>query len=207
MRRISSMRISPVVVKGVATLLFLGLTAVAFASEGGGGAHGGGHGGGAAQMKDFMWRCIDFAALVLILAWAVKKADMKKSLAERRIGIEKALKEAEEARAAAERKFAEYNTKLAQANKEIDELQANIRREGLAEKERIIAEAKAGAAKVAEQARAAADQEVLKARAELRKEAAHLAVQLAEGTLKEKIEKSDQDRLVGEYLTKVVNLK
>lgn len=206
MRRISSMRISPAVVKAVATLLFLGLTVAAFASEGGGGAHGGGHGGGA-QMKDFMWRCIDFAALVLIVVWAVKKADMKKSLADRRSGIEKALKEAEEAKAAAERKFAEYNTKLAQANKEIDELQANIRREGLAEKERIIAEAKAGAVKISEQARAAADQEVLKARAELRKEAAHLAVQLAEGTLKEKIEKSDQDRLVGEYLTKVVNLK
>ena len=206
MRRISSMRISPAVVKAVATLLFLGFAVVAGASEGGGGAHGGGH-GGAAQMKDFMWRCIDFAALVLILVWAVKKADMKKSLADRRSGIEKALKEAEEAKAAAERKFAEYNTKLAQANKEIDELQANMRREGLAEKERIVAEAKASAVKISEQARAAADQEVLKARAELRKEAAHLAVQLAEGTLKEKIEKNDQDRLVGEYLTKVVNLK
>jgi F-type H+-transporting ATPase subunit b len=206
MRRISSMRISPAVVKAVATLLFLGFAVVASASEGGGGAHGGGH-GGAAQMKDFMWRCIDFAALVLILAWAIKKADMKKSLADRRLGIEKALKEAEEAKAAAERKFAEYNTKLAQANKDIEELQANIRREGVAEKERIIAEAKAGAAKISEQARVAADQEVLKARAELRREAAHLAVQLAEGTLKEKIEKNDQDRLVGEYLTKVVNLK
>lgn len=206
MRRISSVRISPAVVKAVATLLFLGFAVVASASEGGGGAHGGGH-GGAAQMKDFMWRCIDFAALVLILVWAIKKADMKKSLADRRLGIEKALKEAEEAKAAAERKFAEYNTKLAQANKDIEELQANIRREGVAEKERIIAEAKAGAAKISEQARAAADQEVLKARAELRREAAHLSVQLAEGTLKEKIEKNDQDRLVGEYLTKVVNLK
>ena len=200
------MRISPAVVKAVATLLFLGFAVVTGASEGGGGAHGGGH-GGAAQMKDFMWRCIDFAALVLILVWAVKKADMKKSLADRRSGIEKALKEAEEAKAAAERKFAEYNSKLAQANKEIDELQANMRREGLAEKERIVAEAKASAVKISEQARAAADQEVLKARAELRKEAAHLAVQLAEETLKEKIEKNDQDRLVGEYLTKVVNLK
>lgn len=206
MRRISSVRISPAVVKAVATLLFLGFAVVVSASEGGGGAHGGGH-AGAAQMKDFMWRCIDFAALVLILVWAIKKADMKKSLADRRSGIEKALKEAEEAKAAAERKFAEYNTKLAQANKDIEELQANIRREGVAEKERIIAEAKAGAAKISEQARAAADQEVLKARAELRREAAHLAVQLAEGTLKEKIEKNDQDRLVGEYLTKVVNLK
>jgi F-type H+-transporting ATPase subunit b len=52
----------------------------------------------------------------------------------------------------------------------------------------------------------AAEQEVLKARSELREEAARLAVQLAEKTIREKIGKDDQDRLVGEYLSKVVGL-
>ena len=47
---------------------------------------------------------------------------------------------------------------------------------------------------------------MLKARTELREEAARLAVQLAEQTLRENIRKDDQDRLVGEYLTKVVEL-
>jgi F-type H+-transporting ATPase subunit b len=47
---------------------------------------------------------------------------------------------------------------------------------------------------------------VLKARTELRGEAARLAVELAEKSIKEKIVKDDQDRLVGEYLTKVVEL-
>ena len=62
------------------------------------------------------------------------------------------------------------------------------------------------AEKIREQASQAADQEVLKARTELRVEAARLAVELAEQTIKEKIVKDDQDRLVGEYLTKVVEL-
>ena len=182
-----------------------GMVALAVAS-GGEGGHGGGHGGGAAQMMDLVWRCIDFAVLIVIIVWALKKANVKGMLANRSEGIAKALSEAEEAKAAAERKFAEYNDKLAQANQEIADIQAAIRKEGQAEKERIVAEAQATAAKILEQAQKAADQEVYKARLELRQEAARLAVQLAEQSLKDKLETNDQNRLVAEYLTKVVEL-
>jgi F-type H+-transporting ATPase subunit b len=186
-------------------VVVLGTVALVLAS-GGEGGQGGGH-GGAAQLKDLMWRCIDFAALVLILVWAMKKADVKGMLSNRSEGIAKALSEAEQAKTAAERKFAEYNDKLAKANQEIEEIQNAIRQEGLAEKERIIADAQVAAAKIVEQAQKTAEQEVLKARLELRQEAARLAVQLAEQSLKEKIESSDQSRLVDEYLTKVVELQ
>src|SRR3974390_3451725 len=85
-----------------------------FAEEGGeGAAH---H---AAQMKDFGWRVLDFAALVAIMVWALKKANVKGTLAERQAQIERNLKEAEQARAAAEAKLAEYSGKLDQASKEI----------------------------------------------------------------------------------------
>jgi F-type H+-transporting ATPase subunit b len=185
-------------------LALLGFAAICFASGGEGGAH---HPDTGAQLKDFAWRVLDFALLAAILWWAIKKANVKGALADRRDGIEKALTEAVTARKAAEAKMAEYADKLARANKEIEEIQAAMKRDGEAEKERIIAEAKAAAVKIREQATAAAEQEVLKARMELREEAGRLAVQLAEQTLKEKIEKNDQDRLVGEYLAKVVNLK
>jgi len=184
-------------------LLLAVVATIAIASGEGEGAH---HVDTGKQMKDFMWRCIDFAALFALIVWAIKKADVKKSLADRQAGIGKMLREADEAKAAAEKKFAEYNSKLAQANREIDELQAAIRQEGQAEKERIIADAIKSAEKIREQARLAADQEVLKARAELRDEAARLAVQLAGQKLKGSIRKDDQDRLVGDYLTKVVEL-
>jgi F-type H+-transporting ATPase subunit b len=195
----------PVVLAGIQFVLLVAFVATGFASGGEGGAHGGGH-GGAAQWKDFMWRCIDFAALVLILVWAVKKADMKKALADRQAGIDKSLREADEMKAAAEKKFAEYNAKLAQANKEAEELQKVIREDGLAEKARIVAEAKVAAEKIKDQAKVMADQEIVRARAELREEAARLAVELAEQTLKVAMRPEDQDRLVGEYLTKVVEL-
>ncbi len=192
-----------VITTAAVCLLLTGLAAAGFAAEGGEGAH---HVDTARQMKDFFWRVIDFALLVGIAVWALKKANVKGSLADRQAGIEKALKEAAEAKEAAERKFAEYSAKLAAANKEIDDIYAAIRNEGEAEKARIIAEAKVTAEKIREQAQQAANQEVLKARTELRVEAARLAVELAEQNIKEKIQKDDQDRLVGEYLTKVVEL-
>jgi F-type H+-transporting ATPase subunit b len=183
------------------TVVILGLAAAGFAAEEG--AH---HVDTAAQMKDFAWRCLDFAALVVIAVWALKKADVKGTLAARRSGIERTLKEAVEAKEAAEKKFKEYSERLDQANKEIEVISANMKREGELEKERIIAEAKEAAARIKAQAETAAAQEVLKAKDELRAEAAKLAVEIAEQKIVKNIAKGDQDKLVGEYTSKVVTL-
>ncbi len=174
-----------------------------FASESGGGHHA----DSGAQLKDFGWRVLNFAVLVGILVWALKKANVAGSLADRRAQIEKDLREAQEGRAAAEAKLAEYRDKLDKASKEIDELHAAIIREGEQEKERIIAEARKAAEKVAVQAAQSAEQEVLKARSELRAEAARLAVEIATGKLTGAIQKADHDRFVGEYLDKVVQIQ
>jgi F-type H+-transporting ATPase subunit b len=174
---------------------------IGFASEGGGGAHQPDSG---AQMKDFMWRVLNFAVLAGILWYALKKADVKGSLAARQAGIEKSLKDAEAGRLAAEAKLREYSVKLDHASREIDELHAAIIREGEQEKVRIIAEAKSAAEKIIAQAALSAEQETVKARCELRAEAARLAVEIATGKLAGAIRKSDHDRFVGEYLDKVV---
>ena len=174
------------------------------ASEGGEGAH---HVDKGAQLKDLGWRVLNFAVLIGILVFALKKADVKGGLAARQAQIEKDLKDAQEGRAAAEAKLAEYSSKLDQASKEIDELHAAIIREGEQEKERIIAEARIAAQKIAAQAAQSAEQETVKARAELRAEAARLAVEIATGKLTGAIQKADHDRFVGEYLDKVVQIQ
>lgn len=184
-------------------VMILGLAAMGFAQEA---AEGGHHVDTGAQMKDFMWRCIDFAALVAIAVWGIKKADLKGTLAARRTGIERTLQEAVAAKEAAEKKFAEYSQRLDQANSEIETISANMKREGELEKERIIAEAKVAADRIKAQAEAAAAQEILKAKTELRAEAAKLAVELAEQKIVKNIAKGDQDKLVGEYISKVVTL-
>ena len=181
------------------------LASAGFASEGGEGAHHADHAAG--QMKDFGWRVLNFAVLVGIIVWALKKADVKGSLAARQVDIEKSLKDAEAARDAAEAKLREYSVKLDQAAKEIDELHAAIIREGEQEKARIVAEAHSAAEKIVAQAALSAEQETIKARNELRVEAARLAVELATGKLTGAIQKNDHDRFVGEYLDKVVQIQ
>lgn len=180
------------------------LASVGFASEGGEGVH---HVDSGAVMKDFGWRVLNFAVLVGIIVWALKKADVKGSLAARQADIEKSLKDAETARDAAEAKLREYSTRLDQASKEIDELHAAIVREGEQEKSRIIAEAASAAEKIVAQAALSAEQETVKARNELRAEAARLAVEIATGKLTGAIQKNDHDRFVGEYLDKVVQIQ
>jgi len=183
--------------------LMLLLAVAAFASEGGAGAH---HADSGAQMKDFGWRVLNFAVLAGIIGWALGKANVKGSLKDRQVQIEKSLKEAEQARTAAEAKLKDYSGKLDQATKEIEEIRASIVREAEQEKARIIAEAETAATKIAAQAAQAAEQEILKARSQLRAEAGRLAVELAGGKLAGAITKGDHDRFVGEYLDKVVQL-
>jgi F-type H+-transporting ATPase subunit b len=187
----------------ISTLVLV--ASVGFASEGGEGAHHVDHAAG--QMKDFGWRVLNFAVLIGIVIWALKKADVKGSLAARQADIEKSLKDAESARDAAEAKLREYSGKLDQASKEIDELHAAIVREGEQEKNRIIAEANVAAEKIVAQAALSAEQETVKARSELRAEAARLAVEIATGKLTGAILKADHDRFVGEYLDKVVQIQ
>lgn len=191
-------------------LILSGLTAVGVLvvaatvmASGGGAEH---HADSGAVMKDFVWRVVNFVILAGIVYWALKKANLKGSLADRQAQIEKNLREAREAREAAEAKLLEYTEKLAKANQEVDELRAAMLKEAEAEKQRIIAEAKLSAEKLAKQAVQAADQEVLKARTELRAEAARLAVELAAGKLAGAMQKADHDRLVQDYLGKVGQL-
>ena len=185
----------------VATCLaFLGTAALAFASE------GGGHADSGAQLKDFIWRVIDFAVLAGIIIWAMVKQNVKGGLKARQDAIETTLREAAEARDAAERKLKEYTAKLESANKEIDDLSATIKIDAAAEKVRIIAEATAMAEKIKEQAKQTAVQEIQKARTLLRQEAARLAIELAETKIRKNITQNDQDKLVGDYLSKVVEL-
>ncbi len=195
--------IRPVFTASAILLLLAGLAAIGFASEGAEGSH---NSHAALQMKDLAWRTLNFALLAALVIWIIKKFKVGQLLADRRAGIEKALQEAVKAREAAEKKYAEYSDKLSRATKEIDEIYASIKKEGELEKERIIAEARVSAEKIKQQAEQTAAREVLKARAELQAEAARLALQLAEQTLREKVGKDDQNRLVGEYLTKVVEL-
>lgn len=179
--------------------LMLLLTGLVYAS---GGEH---HVESGVLLKDFLYRVFNFAIVVGILVYFLTKP-LKKGLAGRSNDIEKALAEAEQIKLDAEAKFAEYDQKLATANAEIAEISAAIKREGVLEKEKIIASAKEMAIKIEQDAEKAAALEVAKARQELQSEAVRLAVELAEDLLKKNFTGEDDTRLIDEYMQKVGEL-
>ncbi len=168
-------------------------------------AGGGGHADSGAILKDFIYRCVNFILMVGLLAYFVTKP-IRKGLKERSAEVEKTLADAEAAKEAAEAKHREYSEKLAKATEEIATIAASIRREGELERDKIIATAKDLAAKIEQEADNKASGVVAQARAELREEAARLAVELAVDLLKKQVNADDQKRLVEEYMQKVGEL-
>ena len=166
---------------------------------------GGGHADSGVILKDFLYRCFNFALLVGLVAYFVTKP-IRKGLKGRTEEIEKTLADAQAAKEAAEAKHLEYSEKLAKATEEIASITDSIRREGELERDKIISAAKELAINVEQEAENKAAGVVTKARTELREEAASLAVELATDMLKKQVSADDQERLVEEYMQKVGEL-
>jgi F-type H+-transporting ATPase subunit b len=80
---------------------------------------------------------------------------------------------------------------------------AEAQARGEKDRKALIDEGKKIVKDIQEQIKTGADVEVQKAKAELAAEAAILAVDLAEGSIKSTIGKQDHERIVKEYITKV----
>jgi F-type H+-transporting ATPase subunit b len=182
----------------VATVLgIVGVAAIAWA------AGGGEEVDLKAQLIDFAWRIVNFIILLYILYKLMWKK-MKSFFAGRREGIQASLEEAEVVKADAEKKFKEYDEKIKKAEEEIQGISAMIKAQGEEEKKRIIADAERTSVKMKEDAKARMEQELKKAKNELRLEASELAVQMAEDILRKKVTKEDHEGMVREYLDRMV---
>jgi F-type H+-transporting ATPase subunit b len=194
-----NVNIKSVLLKMMVLSFLLLIPAIAFASG------DGGHAEGNAVLKDFLYRCFNFALMVGLLLYFVTKP-IRKGLKERTEEIRKTLADAQAAKEAAEARQREYSDKLARATEEIAGITEAIRREGELEREKILLAAKEMAEKIEKEATNKASGVVAKARTELREEAARLAVELAENLLKKQVSADDQKRLVDEYMQKVGEL-
>lgn len=166
---------------------------VAYASGESGEAHGGG------KLVNLGWRIFDFVVLIGLFYWLVRDK-IKEFFAGRRADIKTSLEEAASAKEEAEKKFKEYSAKLDKAGEEIKDISEMIKAQGLAEKEKIIESARITAEKMKEDAQARSEQELKKARSQLRAEAVELSVQMAEEILKKNIKKGDHENIVKDYL-------
>jgi F-type H+-transporting ATPase subunit b len=186
---------SPIFISLLFTLQSLFLAAVAFAEEGGE-EH-------VSLFKAYFWPVINFALLVALLVYALKKADIKGYFKKRTELIEQSLKEAREAKELAQKALAQVEERLRVKDKEMEEIIASARMSGEKEKAKLAEEGAKLQEKILEQAKTNIDFEVKQAKSAIKQEAAELAMELAEKKLKEKLTKEEQLKLLEESVAKI----
>jgi len=149
------------------------------------------------------YKVINFAVLAALLIYLLRKP-VKQGLNNRIESIKNQLEELEAKKQAAEEELANYNQRFQQLDQEAQQIIDQYINQGNEAKARIIAEAEAAAEKLQEQARRNIEHEFQRARQELQDEVIEEALAKAESMIKEKISGKDQERLVDEYLDKVV---
>jgi F-type H+-transporting ATPase subunit b len=168
--------------------------ATAFASGGGGQE--------AMPLESILWELgIKFLDVGIIAFFGFKflSKPIARAMAERSAAVRRSLDEATAGRREAEARLAEFQAKAAGLDQEIEALRSQAAVDIERERAIMIAEGKAAAEHVGQHARETIRQEIAKARAELHREAAELAVRLAEEQVRGAMTAADQSRLAGDY--------
>jgi F-type H+-transporting ATPase subunit b len=189
-------------VKFSAVLFFLMLLMGVFSISTALGASGGEGGSKPWEWED-TFRVLNFAVLAIALIFILRKP-MSQALRSRIKVIKEQLADLETRKAEAEEKLAGYNEKLAQLEKEAENIVADYIKQGNEAKARILKEAQSSAEKLKAQAKRNIEHEFEQAKLKLQEEIFETSLAKAEGIIKNKISQDDQDRIVDEYLKKVV---
>ncbi len=179
-------------------VLYFALLSSAWASEAEGGHH--------LNWTDFTYRTVAFVILVGILVKLLRKP-ISNFLTSRREEIQRLLAELEVKTAEAKSEHARVQTRIAALEEETKKIVDELIAEGEIEKKKIIDAANRQAEYIQQQAQIAIQQEIQAARDTLKHEVADLSVAAAEELLRKKMRGDDQDRLVREFMTKVVEAK
>lgn len=189
-------------VRTVFSILMVMVPALAFAAAGE--AEGGEHG---SELMGVVWQVVNFAILVAILIFIIKKADVKGLLRARTQGIEKSIEDAREAKELAQKALDEVRQRMGAKDKEIEEVIKASVQSGEKERERIVEEGQRLSQQILEQAKANVELEMKQARESLKAEAVRLAMEIAEKKIEGKIDEATQKRLLEEAIGKLEGRK
>jgi F-type H+-transporting ATPase subunit b len=142
---------------------------------------------------------VNFLILIALLSRFLF-APLKKFLAERAEGIEKALAEAKLAREATAKAREEYRAQILATQREAAALREQAQREVEAERQRLLKASRDEAQRVLDDAKAAIEMETKRARASLRDEVVTLSLAAAERLLGRAMTTEDQKRLAEQYV-------
>ena len=160
----------------------------------------GGHGGTSAS--DLLWQAANLVILLGVLVFAARKP-IQNFFADRRQQIGTELDDAAALLEQAESRYAEWQRKLIDLEAEVERIRTEGRARAEEDRAAIIADAQTQADRIHKNAVATVEQELRRAQADLRNEAAVLATEMAERILREKLEDGDRERLLDEFITRV----
>lgn len=149
-----------------------------------------------------VWHAVNLTALLLVLVYFLR-APIRGFFATRRRDIEHNLERAAAVLREAEERLAEWKSRMARLETEIAEIRRVAEERAEAERQRILADAAAAAARIRRDGAAAVEQEEHRAREALRKEAADLAIELAGEVLRQQVTDADRARLAEEFIARM----
>ncbi len=150
----------------------------------------------------FFFHALGLGILIGVIVYFAREP-LKNFLLDRSDGIRRRIEGAEQALAAARAETAELNARLARANEENAEFVRAACEQAEAERVLALERANQAAERIRQEARRAADQEILRARRELQEEAAQLATNLAAEIIRQSVTPDDDRRLVSEFVEQI----
>jgi F-type H+-transporting ATPase subunit b len=163
------------------------------------------HGGGGGLIsfdKSLIVQGINFLLLLIIMHRLLYKPLVAK-MQERTGAIQKALEEAQAARAEAARQQDENAARLRAAYQEANAIREQALKEAAEEQRKLVEAAQAEARRLVESARAQTEADIRRAREELRREVATLAVGVAEKLVRKSLRDDDHRRIVDDAIQRI----
>ncbi|MFZ5813737.1 MAG: F0F1 ATP synthase subunit B [Bacillota bacterium] len=154
------------------------------------------------KTNELIWTTINFAILLGGLYVLLYKP-LLSAISAREQEIESALKKAAEDRAEADRLRKEFESQIANAQREAREIINKAVKNANTAKEQIEADARAKASEMLENATKTIEREKNKALAELRQEVANLAVAVAGKVIEKNLDTEEQKRLANSFVAEV----
>jgi len=142
---------------------------------------------------------------VILVAILIRftRQPLRNFMAQRRHEIQTSIQEAEARVDAAETELARWRGRLEDIEEEAAEILRATEEQAEAERRRSLERAEANAQRIADEARKVADQEIERARIELRNEAAELATRLAADLVQRNLTSEDHRHLVEDVIERL----
>ncbi len=156
-------------------------------------------------LKDVAFPWINFSILFFLLIFLLRRP-LKDFLLARSISLAQSIEAQAHEKQDAEAKALNYERRLKNIEKEVQDLTAALKKEGELARVRIVEDAKESSERIREMTERIGRQEVRKAKERLKEEAVELAAEFAEKRVRESLKPQDKERLTEDAFQKLEQL-